>query len=65
MEPVELKGLVLRGCSKGRSDPRAEAYPQGYVEGLNDARTKLADFFNSLLVQLTGDGVCLKAASCR
>ena len=36
------------------------------VEGLNDARTKLADFFNSLLlVQLLGDRVGLEAASCR
>ena len=26
----------------------------GYVEGLNDARTKLADFFSILLVQLLG-----------
>jgi len=36
------------------------------VEGLNDARTKPADFFNSLLlVQLLGDRVGLEAASCR
>ena len=27
---------------------RAEAYPLGYVEGLNEARTPLADTFNSL-----------------
>ena len=26
-----------------------EAYPLGYVEDLNDARTKLADFFSILL----------------
>jgi hypothetical protein len=26
-----------------------EAYPLGYVEGLNDARTMLADFFSILL----------------
>jgi hypothetical protein len=26
-----------------------EAYPLGYVEGLNDARTTLADFFSILL----------------
>ena len=39
--------------------------PLWYVEGLNDARTKLADFFNSLLIQLPRDGVGLKAASCR
>jgi len=28
-----------------------EAYLLGYVEGLNDARTKLADFFSILLAQ--------------
>ena len=28
---------------------KAEAYPLGYVEGLNDARTMLADFFSALL----------------
>jgi hypothetical protein len=28
-----------------------EAYPLGYVEGLNDARTMLADFFSILLVR--------------
>ena len=27
-----------------------EAYPMRYVEGLNDARTTLADFFSILLV---------------
>jgi hypothetical protein len=34
---------------QSRSERRAEAYPLGYVEGLNDARTKLADFFSILL----------------
>ena len=35
--------------------------------GLLAGRSKRppADFFNSLLVQLPGDGVSLKAASCR
>ena len=28
---------------------KARGVPLGYVEGLNDARTMLADFFNSLL----------------
>ena len=28
---------------------KARGVPLGYVEGLNDARTKLADFFSSLL----------------
>ena len=35
---------------RGRSERRPEAYPQGYAEDLNDARTKLADFFSALLV---------------
>ena len=36
----------------GRSERRPEAYPQGYVEDLSDARTKLADFFSILLERL-------------
>jgi len=35
---------------QGRNERSAEAYPLGYVEGLSDARTKLADFFSILLV---------------
>ena len=31
-----------------------EAYVELYVEGLNDARTPLADFFNTLLTLLCG-----------
>jgi hypothetical protein len=43
------------GCSKRLSSKAAasedpEAYPLGYVEGLNDARTTLADFFSVLLI---------------
>ena len=39
------------GCSKSPSSKAAasedpEAYPLGYVEDLNDARTKLAGFFS-------------------
>ena len=34
---------------QGRRERRIEAYPLGYVEGLNDARTLLADFFSILL----------------
>ena len=34
---------------RGRSKRRGEAYSE-YVEPLNDARTKLADFFNILLL---------------
>jgi hypothetical protein len=42
------------GCSNSPSSKAAasegpQAYPLGYVEGLNDARTKLADFFSTLL----------------
>ncbi len=42
------------GCSKRPSSKAAvseepEAYPLGYVEDLNEARTKLADFFSILL----------------
>ena len=41
------------GCSKWLSSAAAasedpEAYPLGYVEGLNDARTKLAVIFSIL-----------------
>jgi hypothetical protein len=43
-------------CPKqGRSERRPEAYPLGYVEGLNDARTKLADCFSILLAANKGD----------
>jgi hypothetical protein len=38
---------------RGRNERRGEAYPQGYVEPLRDARTKLADFFSILLVFCT------------
>jgi hypothetical protein len=31
---------------QGRRERRSEAYPQGYVEGLSDARTQPAVFFN-------------------
>ena len=34
---------------QGRSEFRPESYPLGYVEGLNDARTMLADVFSILL----------------
>ena len=42
------------GCSKSSSSKAAasegpEAYPLGYVEDLNDARTPLAGFFSILL----------------
>ncbi len=37
---------------RGRSERRPETYPQGYVEDLSDARTKLADFLSILLERL-------------
>jgi len=40
--------LKKKAAQQGRSEWRAEAYPLGYVEGLNDARTKLVDFFSIL-----------------
>ena len=44
---------ILAGCSNSSSSKAAasedlKAYPLGYVEGLNDARTLLADCFSIL-----------------
>jgi len=36
--------MLKKAVQQGRSERRAEAYPLGYVEALNDARTLLADF---------------------
>ena len=49
---------IPAGCSKRPSSKAAasedpEAYPLGYVEDLNDARTPLADFFSILLERLS------------
>ena len=61
-------------CAKTRLVPgtaaasEGQAYPLGYVEGLNDARTPLADFFNSLLVSAGGRvawSVALSGWGCR
>ncbi len=41
--------MLKKFVQQGRSEGRAEAYPLGYVEGLNDARTLLADYFSTLL----------------
>ena len=40
--------MFKKPVQRGRSERRPEAYPLGYVEDLNDARTKLAGFFNIL-----------------
>ena len=45
----QLPRMLKRSVQQGRSERRTEAYPLGYVEGLNDARTLLADFFSILL----------------
>src|SRR5207244_11133795 len=42
-------GCSKRQFSKAAASEEARAYLLGYVEGLNDARTPLADFFNRLL----------------
>jgi DNA uptake protein ComE-like DNA-binding protein len=41
--------MLEKAVQQGRSERRAEAYPLGYVEGLSDAKTKLAEFFSILL----------------
>jgi DNA uptake protein ComE-like DNA-binding protein len=42
--------MLKRPSSKAAASEGPKAYPLGYVEGLSDARTKLADFFSILLV---------------
>ena len=44
-------GCSKRPFSKAAASEGPRAYPQGYVEGLNDARTTLAGFFSILLGQ--------------
>jgi len=50
---VHHAGGSKRLSSKAAASEGPEAYPQGYVEGLNDARTMLADFFSVLLKGMT------------
>jgi hypothetical protein len=57
---LEQEENITAGGSKSSSSKAAasegpEAYPLGYVEGLNDARTKLAGFFSLLLIALIRD----------
>ena len=61
VRPCAPRENTPAGCSKRLSSKAAasedpEAYPLGYVEALNDARTPLADFFSILLVTRIGDG---------
>ena len=41
--------MLKRAVQKGRRSEGPKAYPLGYVEGLNDARTLLADILSILL----------------
>jgi len=43
--------MLKMAVQQGRSEWRSEAYPLGYIEGLNDARTLLADIFSILLTR--------------
>jgi len=45
--------LFKKVVQQGRSERRGDAYSVPYVKPLSDARTPLADFFNSLLGRLT------------
>jgi hypothetical protein len=45
-----LSRIFKKAVQRGRSERRGEAYFVPYVEPLSDARTKLADFFNILLL---------------
>ncbi len=42
--------MVKMAVQRGRNERRGESYSAPYVEPLSDTRTKLADFFNILLV---------------
>ena len=39
-----------KGCPARPQRVKGRGVPLGYVEGLNDARTMLADFFSILLI---------------
>ena len=47
-QPWRAKARLVLG--KAAASEGVEAYPLGYAEGLNDARTLLADFMSSPLV---------------
>jgi hypothetical protein len=42
--------MFKKAVQRGRSERRGETYSVPYVEPLSDARTKLAVFFNILLL---------------
>jgi hypothetical protein len=45
--------MFKKAFQQGRSERRGESYSVPYVEPLSDARTKLEDFFNTLLVLMS------------
>ena len=45
----KARRVVKKAVQQGRSERRGESYSLPYVEPLSDARTLLADFFNTLL----------------
>jgi len=47
--PCTVRRLFKMAVQRGRSKRSGDAYSLLYVELLSDARTKLADFLNSLL----------------
>jgi len=47
--------MVKKAVQRGRNEQKAEAYSLRYVEALRDVRTKLAAFFNILLIHLAMD----------
>ena len=49
--------MFKKAVQRGRSERRCEVYSVPYVEPLSDARTKLADFFYSLLENFGEDEV--------
>jgi hypothetical protein len=51
---VSHAGCSKRLSSKAAASEEPEAYPLGYVEDLNDARTPLAGFFSILLALFDG-----------
>jgi len=47
--PVYYSQVAQKGRPARPQRVKARGVPLGYVEGLNDARTKLAGFFSNLL----------------
>ena len=56
--------LFRKAVQQGRSKRRGEAYSLQYVEPLRAARTLLADFVNSLLIQRTNQPQVACTSTC-